>query len=532
MRLVGTDSIEIRLFGTFAVRIVDGDDVTPTSRKAKALLAMLAECDTMKRSRRWLEDKLWSDRGARQAQGSLRTTLHEIRQSLGTAGWIFEADRECVWLHREAVRTDLGPACQDREFLEGLDIGDAEFNDWLIQKRVAYSDQDDGPSEPKFTDRRVAIQCGTPWIAGSSKSAYAQMLDDQVAKIISDFIALSHCTTDARKSDLIVRTSVDETAQGSLVFAQVVDTASDEIVHSDHFFTDGLSRLVGNQETVGRFCWGFADTALERLHDLGDRATPAALRSGFLQRAMNDVLSFRAGRMENSLSVLDDATSHLRAGLFFAAKAWALMSIMIEGHRAEDADGIGEVRALLRLAEESSRGEAMVAGLSANVMAVLLQDYETAATLARRALRENPNNLFALQALAVCRTARGDFEAAYRLSCHSQTVAALTRFEGMCNLHHALMCIKLNRLGEAASAAARSSELLSSYRAPKRQLIALGALEDSPQDIHEAVESLRRIEPGFELDRYLFDRSYPTDTARDAGLLDAVKSRMGLPGKG
>ena len=131
----------IRLVGVFEVRDGSGRDCTPRGAKARAILAMLCQTPDRRRARRWLEARLWSDRGAEQASGSLRQALMEIRKALGSEARRLATDRDTVRL--EGVATDLeqdpdaaSRALQSgREFLEGIDIIDPAFEDWLREER-------------------------------------------------------------------------------------------------------------------------------------------------------------------------------------------------------------------------------------------------------------------------------------------------------------------------------------------------------------------------------------------------------------
>ncbi|MCA0870112.1 hypothetical protein LCL97_04715 [Seohaeicola saemankumensis] len=515
--------LRIRLRGNFSVCSDDGRDLTPKSKKAIGLLALLAECDTMTRNRRWLEDKLWSDRGPKQAHGSLRTTLNEIRKSFGDHAALLGSDRSSVWLDPAAVTNDLDDPNARREFLEGLDIADDEFNDWLIQKRVKYDVAPDAPAEDPGPQRRVTIQCGEPWTTPGQQGVMSQIVSDQIGKIVSDFVAASRCTVSQTNADLIIRTTVQEDDAGSAVFVQVIDPVKDDVVHSDHCLTDNLSSFLRSQDLLGRFCWNVADMALEKLPDLRETQTPIAVRSGFAQEALRDVLSFDAGQMRNSLSTLDAAADHLDSGLFQALKAWAMTSMIMEDFLEEDAAVLAEIKGLLKRAQELSPREAIVAAITANVQAILLEDYNSALVLARQALRENPNNLFALQAMSAGRAARGDLDMAYDLSRHSTTIAGFSKFEAMCNLHHALLCITMQKREEALESSRIAADTSPNYRAPRRQLIALSALGQNPDQALDHIGDLKKIEPDFSVERFLFDRNYPSNTLRKSGYLSKVQ---------
>ena len=127
------------LFGPFTVQGPDGADLTPKSRKSRAILAMLAVAPRGSRSRVWLRDKLWSDRGEDQASASLRQALLDIRSALGDrAAVVLTADKHTVSLDLAAIRVDALEAAQGsvavgqtENFLEGIDVRDPEFEDWL-----------------------------------------------------------------------------------------------------------------------------------------------------------------------------------------------------------------------------------------------------------------------------------------------------------------------------------------------------------------------------------------------------------------
>ena len=130
--------MRLQLVGT--VRMLDqrGDDCTPRSAKARAVLAMLTSVPERRRSRRWLESRLWSDRGADQAAGSLRQALMQIRRALGEDADRLCADREAVWVDgfEPDSAADRDASAQGREYLEGGDIPDPAFEDWLRQERA------------------------------------------------------------------------------------------------------------------------------------------------------------------------------------------------------------------------------------------------------------------------------------------------------------------------------------------------------------------------------------------------------------
>lgn len=513
-------TLHIRLFGDFALISSDKTSHAPTSKKAIGLLALLATSESGSRQRRWLEDKLWSDRGPSQARGSLRATLVVIRKALGAHAHFLGADRTSVWLDLNAISTDLDQQDFSREFLEGLDVADEEFNAWLMQQRMMRDQPRIAEQSARPVARRLSIQCGMPWATSSTTSIKSQIVSTQIGKIISDFIAYSRCSNQDTRADLVIKTSVEDHEDGATLLVQIIDPVADEIIHSDHCFTSNLDLFVRSQALLGRFCWNLADLALEKVPAQSNKSDPLSERSAYVQSALRHVLSFDPTQMHKSLSVLDEASNHLEMGLFFAFKAWAMTSMIMEGFLEESKQTLEEIKMLLIKAQERSPSEGMVAAVCANVECILFENHQSAIALARRALRETPNNIFALQAMSASRAATGQMDIAYELSKHGQFVSSLSKFSAMSNLHHALLCISMHRSSEAVQSSENAAKLAPTYRAPRRQLLGLYAAGNNRVEAQIALNGLRDAEPDFELDRYLFDRSYPSNTLRKSGYLD------------
>ncbi len=147
----GDPAFLIRLYGDF--RVTDratGGDVTPRSRKARALLAYLALSSDHCAGRERLIGLLWSDRGEEQARASLRQTLAELRggpldvgleitrRDVSLVTGVFANDVAGVLAAAQAgdLARLLGPLDQ----LGGILLADLEgadrcFDDWLLVER-------------------------------------------------------------------------------------------------------------------------------------------------------------------------------------------------------------------------------------------------------------------------------------------------------------------------------------------------------------------------------------------------------------
>lgn len=167
--------VEFFLLGPFSVMGPNAENLTPSTQKSKAILAFVVTSNRGMRSRAWICDKLWSDRAPEQALASLRQALCEIRKALGSyCEDLLTIDKFNVSINLEAVSVDLDLIRVDAErselvydkslrrldadFLEGMDICDPEFEDWLSVERIHWDNvREEVKKATKRTTTRVGI---------------------------------------------------------------------------------------------------------------------------------------------------------------------------------------------------------------------------------------------------------------------------------------------------------------------------------------------------------------------------------------
>lgn len=135
------------LIGAFGLFTPGGVRIEITSKKAVALIALLAAAPSGERSRRWLQGMLWGASEGARAQASLRRELSTLARLLETydAAFLLKRSSQRVGLDIECLDIDVymlgvrAPAGRPRisgTYLEGLDLRDCEeFEDWLRDER-------------------------------------------------------------------------------------------------------------------------------------------------------------------------------------------------------------------------------------------------------------------------------------------------------------------------------------------------------------------------------------------------------------
>jgi TolB-like protein len=148
----GQTGWRLALTGGFDLAAADGRQIRVSGKKAKGLLAILAMSPGLSATRARLKSLLWSDRGEAQAGDSLRQLLAVLRKELAEQGCdILLVRDDQVGLHAETLRIDTDEIVKlpaqaaaghyRGPLLNGLDVGDNQFEDWLAAERSTLQAQ-------------------------------------------------------------------------------------------------------------------------------------------------------------------------------------------------------------------------------------------------------------------------------------------------------------------------------------------------------------------------------------------------------
>src|SRR5256886_16575693 len=99
--LIRTTKFKLRLLGPFSFLDPEGRRIVIPSLKGAALIAMLAVSKDGERARGWLQTQLWVSRESKEANGSLRRELSDLRKLLN------RPSRNPLICERDRVRLDL-----------------------------------------------------------------------------------------------------------------------------------------------------------------------------------------------------------------------------------------------------------------------------------------------------------------------------------------------------------------------------------------------------------------------------------------
>lgn len=453
-----------KLFVIGPLRLSDGagNTVTPRSKKACALLALLALAPRCQRTRVWLRDKLWSESCERKSSTSLRQLLFELRRDLGGLfDAMFEVDRHAIMLRRDAVwidirniETDINTftalrVTPETDLLEGIDVADEEFEDWLLLERQAWRNRaadlfeqvaqlphtalpPEQPSVPAVgetaPEARLCVGvmpniqqgCGadTAFIADHLVEGIVQNLRELHPLDIYDLRDASGPSDGllgAGNTDYLLRVRALQIRHSltltfffysaknmALEWSQSIQTSVDEALTYDSYVLAGFIN-----QNVDRISRHFE----QRLKsDFTEQPKPMVAAMS----ALNMMFRLDDRALENAEAMLRDHADKTSSGLFDAMRAYATSFKVGENLGVLDPRDVNATDALARGALSGNPFNSISLACLAHAMGYVFHEHGLASDLLEKALRLNPNQAFVWDHYALNRMYVGDFEAAHK----------------------------------------------------------------------------------------------------------------------
>ncbi len=528
--------MKVRLLGVFEIRDPAGRDCTPRGAKARALVAMLCQTPDRRRTRRWLEARLWSDRGPEQASGSLRQALMELRRAFGDHADLIEADRDLVILHgvTSDLETDADAVRQamaaGREFLEGIDIADQAFEDWLRDERSrvgapALRPPSGGSSSATGLPLSLAIRLGT--LPPGAGSFTGMALADSIARLVAEFapIEVYGAGGAAMPPD-----RPDNGLQLGVEGAQIADRlhlvvrltgpdAGPVLWHHQASLPLSQSDFIAEGE-FPQIVFQTAEAAMAAFPGLAATQSGPARTNALIARAVAEMFSYDTERLRQADALLAEAFEIDPQARCLAWRSLVRQIQFVERTETDRARLSAEADEFARKALEMTDTNALVLALVSQVRVMLDSNPEAGAVLAKDAVALSPFNPFgyAAQSGAMLRYARH----AEALSA-ARTGADITSRTKLLHWWESLSGLAALSAGHHSAAIAHYEAAhyrAPSFRSPMRHLLFLYMASGEETKAQRVLKNLVRAEPDFTIDRVKTDPDYPAATLRRSGLLD------------
>lgn len=490
--------MRVRLHGPFRVRDDDGTDVTPTGMKERALLALLLLSPGQRRSRVWLQDKLWSDRDPQQGSGSLRQALSNIRKSLGQVGDRPKADRSAIWLEPEVAL----PSDGEGELLDDIDVRDPEFGNWLRDLRQATAksapDQAASPALSGGRVRATVLLRHVDYGLSSRLTFLTRSLSQRIADdllLIGDMDVLHPGpkgeAAGQDQANVLVEVETFGEGDAGFVMARVSGLPSRRAFWSGRMsISASIADLWDTPEATR-----LVNQTVRKVADLVASAPHMAHQQTF-HRAVRRVYEYDLDALAKADEMFASIQDGELRGPVLAWRAFVRLTYALE-FRDSTAERMAEASSLSDEALRTTPDHPVVLALASQVRLKLEGDLEAAHYLALRAVEVGDQNPYALDALSQTMILHRRFEQANDLAQRARVAA-----QGMDNafswdMQACLTSLSLMQFDAAYLAARECHHKMPFYRPALRYLVALSYLTEVPQDAEHYAARLRRLEPDF-----------------------------------
>ncbi|MEM6986851.1 MAG: hypothetical protein AAF499_09950 [Pseudomonadota bacterium] len=511
----------LQLYGKLELIDANGVDLTPRSKHARALLAILARSDDARMSRRELENLLWtSDPKSRQM--SLRTCLAAIRRAAErsdtAAQQLLQADHHDVWLdtHLLTLANDH-VAARPGDLLEGLQLQNPSFSAWLNTQR----NHDALQGQHSVDDHETDDERRTVWIHVDVDLEFNQVVDQLQRQVFLNITSHSpiRCVDyqDAnlrptQANDLLLQIVPHNTADPASYALILKRTGGREVL-----WHGGLD---GQQSDVHCTAHEASDKVLQSLWSSERLPGPNAQADYFVGEALRLMFSFVPTQLIESQRLLTQAQALRPHAAQRALACLVALFMQQESPLNAHADRMDVFDHTAHQALSESPHNAMVLATLCHPMLRLAEDPDAAHALAEQALAHNPGLAMANAAMAVSRAHHGDLKQAQAFAERALELGRLNLAQHWFAQLLTEVHIRREHYDDAIASAHRSLLAAPEYRTPMRLLYPLYLATGQPERARKMLQRLRKLEPDYSLDFVRKTPSYRLPALRDSRLLE------------
>lgn len=528
------ERVTIHVHGVFRVCAGGAGDRTPSSVKARALLALLALSPEHRRSRLWLQSKLWSDSPPAKAAASLRQCLVEVRHALKDHASVVTASRTAVELDAAAIHLPW-PRPGDAAWpalLEGLDPKDKAFDLWLRKLRARKSGGVTSGSAPigrqRTPGRRLSVAIELMTQASGLQETAGALIHDLVARSLMETLDIevvrsAAMGSPAPRAALYVHLQTFDTLDGLIgLRVRIEETATLRCLWAASARLD-LKRCLSSDDPehlgiVHGVVQAVADAVSRRQigQVLGEDYDAAVM----VAMAVRKMFSMQYRELHSARQLLDQAIAINPRGLYHAWRAQLATIRLIERDNTDIATLRDETDADIARALEAEPMNSNVLACVSNARLAFDEDHDSSLVLSRQSTVANPSNPLGWWALASATLYAGEPAEAYAAAVTAQRLANESALKAWADFQRSLTAAVTRRFDEARTFGTSSHALAPHFRPPLRYLIALHARAGNVEAGVRAARKLRSLEQDFTVERLCTDPTYPVSMMRRSNLVE------------
>lgn len=516
--------LKIGLYGAFWVAWPSGEDVPLKGSKLKAMIALLALDPRGVRTRSWLQDKLWGRVGTEHGRASLRQSLRTLRAVFGgQCEHFFDIGHDQIQLRPECFEIvgDEG----DGQLLEGLDIDEPGFRNWLSERRASQQvsptpGQKDVPADQRLLPS-IAVLPFTGFGVQPGDDAVGDVLAAELTRAMArssliDVIShLSSRKIDSRTTDLQQLRQlldVDYAIQGQFVpYARhlrldidLIDVDRGKIIWTSDFQVDLGDFLNGDKEAIWQIGQQVGQTIVYHSIDLASTEPLPDLESHrLLMSSIALMHELRLNLFARSRTQLEELLARIPNSSILNAwlAQWYNLSIQ-QGwsiDRAKDGRiALDHVNRALDANPHCSFSLAMD-GLAKTFFT---KNFVDAGESYDQALRINPNNSLAWLFKSVMETFKDEGETAVQSAARACRLSPLDPHRFLYDSLSASAAVAAGRYEDAVRFAEDSLKVNGRHNSTYRSLIPALVELGREDEARKYAARLMRIEPGFSVRNY------------------------------
>ena len=459
--------------GAFEFLSPDGTEIKITSKKGRALLALICSSENGECSRSWLESILW---GRGSAKESLRKELSSLRKTIKKKGediFIDKLPKDQIAIDLEVLDVDIISKLHFHVgiFLQGLNIPHEEaFNEWLKNKRTYFSNyrgrylggnaEDRSPNINVLSEDSTAprITIGVLPINGvrnepGNKARNGSLNDllDRICKLLLSTGAIdlfdyrtrsinknitSLGKSEPIKYELVLSSS--ESLSNLTINAKLIQTDSQKILllHRSQIDYESLSEK--ESENSNEYVCDVVDQILYSLKkkslEVPDQNCPLNLTLD----AVNSMFQFTRGGLERAEQNLDLAVGLSRESSIFGWRALFATQKM-DDPRVTDVKALKEEALYFtRRAIELDRYNPLTLSLVTHVYSFMFKDFDIAHKYINKAQSLGADHIMTHDAYALLQFYMGDYTKAKISALRSAKLGRLLPFR---HLYFTTLCM-------------------------------------------------------------------------------------------
>ncbi|MER8665043.1 hypothetical protein NKH34_28460 [Mesorhizobium sp. M1148] len=530
--------LKLNALGRLTLTDEGGRDFAPQGSKARGAIALLAVAPGHTRTRAWLQQRLWSDRAAEQAAGSLRAALSEIRRALGPHGQLLVASRHAVTLDPASFKVVYEASADMRragtvEAFEDVDVHDHEFEHvirdvrshvlerWMQQRRAA-------PRRRRIvlvrSDARgaPAADVGARLLQNRILSALRQMDDLEIMSADGDGGA-DDLDAPAGQPQAMLLIRVLSVAVGGDVFLSC-EIQNGRRLWSDNASVPGaigamhesvdLDRLALN--TVERVCEAFAESASIDGAD--------ACASVLAHQARNLFFRLDKKSLVAADSLFKRAFEIEPRGRYLVWRGFLRNAAFFQHRTMSFLDNVAPVTEFAAEALRHSPDDAVVQTISSQIEYIHQGNLRTPLVMAQRGVERDPTDPLGWALLSNALSTNGKLEEGYQTARRALELTKHSPYQFYFEHFACMAATALADYDQALLHARTALRFRPDFVSTRRYEVALQLRRVEVPQLRQAVKALREQEPDF-APAALLDPAYPVNTLRRLPIMAAIEKK-------